>query len=119
MRLLLRRWRDSDRAPFAAMNADPEVMEHFPAMLTREQSDALIDRIEAGFAAHGFGLWALEEAASGEFIGFTGLSVPGFDAPFMPAASTIRGCPRGTRCAGTCCGAPHTGRIRRWPGRPR
>ena len=84
-RLALRRWRDSDRAPFAAMNADPEVMEHFPAALTREESDTMIERIESGFAAHGFGLWAVEVAASGEFIGFTGLSVPGFGAHFTPA----------------------------------
>ena len=84
-RLLLRRWRPADRAPFAAMNADPEVMEHFPAPLTRAESDAMVERIEAGFAAHGFGLWALEVAGTGEFIGFTGLSVPGFDAHFTPA----------------------------------
>jgi RimJ/RimL family protein N-acetyltransferase len=84
-RLTLRRWRDSDRAPFAAMNADPEVMEHFPAALTREESDTMIERIESGFAAHGFGLWAVEVAASGEFVGFTGLSVPGFGAHFTPA----------------------------------
>lgn len=84
-RLALRRWRDSDRAPFAAMNADPEVMEHFPATLTREQSDVMIERIEAAFEARGFGLWAVELAASGEFIGFTGLSVPGFHAHFTPA----------------------------------
>ena len=84
-RLVLRRWRESDRAPFAAMNADPAVMEHFPALMTREQSDVLADRIEAGFAAHGFGLWAVEVAETGEFIGFTGLSVPSFDAHFTPA----------------------------------
>jgi RimJ/RimL family protein N-acetyltransferase len=88
-RLLLRRWRPEDRVPFAAMNADPEVMEHFLAALTRAESDAFVDRIEAGFAEHGFGLWALEVAQpgelSGEFIGFTGLSVPSFQAHFMPA----------------------------------
>ena len=84
-RLLLRRWRSGDRAPFAAMNSDPEVMEHFPARLTRAESDAFVDRIEAGFAEHGFGLWAVEVQATGEFIGFTGLSVPSFDAHFTPA----------------------------------
>jgi RimJ/RimL family protein N-acetyltransferase len=68
-RLLLRRWREEDRAPFAALNADPVVMEHFPALLTREQSDALVDRIEAHFDEHGYGLWALE--ADGAFVGFT------------------------------------------------
>jgi RimJ/RimL family protein N-acetyltransferase len=88
-RLLLRRWRPEDRAPFAAMNADPAVMEHFPARLTPAESDAFIERIESGFAEHGFGLWALEVAESGplegQFIGFTGLSVPRFRAHFTPA----------------------------------
>jgi len=84
-RLILRRWRASDRAPFAALNADPEVMEHFPATMARAQSDAFVDRIEAHFDDRGFGLWAVEVAATGEFIGFTGLSTPRFDAPFMPA----------------------------------
>ncbi|GLY81943.1 GNAT family N-acetyltransferase [Actinoallomurus iriomotensis] len=84
-RLMLRRWRHGDRAPFAAMNADPEVMEHFPATLTPEESDAVIDRIEARFEEHGFGLWALEVAETGQFIGFTGLSVPDFEAHFTPA----------------------------------
>ncbi|MFI0446062.1 GNAT family N-acetyltransferase [Actinomadura sp. 6N118] len=83
-RLTLRGWRDSDRAPFAHMNADPAVMEHFPAPLTRAESDALINRVTAGFDRHGFGLWALEITRTGTFIGFTGLSVPAFDAPFLP-----------------------------------
>ena len=88
-RLLLRRWRPEDRAPFAAMNTDPEVMEHFPARLTRAESDSFVDRIETGFAEHGFGLWALEVCdtgpMNGQFIGFTGLSVPSFQAHFTPA----------------------------------
>lgn len=84
-RLVLRRWRDSDRGPFAALNADPEVMAHFPAMMTRADSDAMVDRIEAHFDQAGFGLWALEIAATGEFIGFTGLSTPRFAAHFLPA----------------------------------
>jgi RimJ/RimL family protein N-acetyltransferase len=84
-RLKLRGWRDDDREPFAAMNADPVVMEHFPAVLTRRQSDELVEKIEAGFEANGFGLWALEVRESGEFIGFAGLSVPGFEAHFTPA----------------------------------
>ena len=66
------------------MNADPEVMEHFPATLTPDESDAMIDRIEARFEEHGFGLWALEVAETGQFIGLTGLSVPGFEAHFTP-----------------------------------
>lgn len=84
-RLLLRRWREADLVPFAAMNADPEVMEHFPAPLSRAESDALVEKIEAGFERHGFGLWALESRADGTFLGFTGLSVPSFEAPFTPA----------------------------------
>ena len=82
-RLVLRRWRDDDREPFAALNADPVVMEHFPAPLSRQESDALVDRIEAGFREHGFGWWAVE--ADGAFLGFTGLSVPSFEADFLPS----------------------------------
>lgn len=84
-RLLLRGWRQTDLHSFARLNADPEVMEHFLHALTQEQSDALVRRIEAEFAERGHGLWALEEHATGRFIGFTGLSVSSFDAPFMPA----------------------------------
>ncbi len=67
------------------MNADPEVMEHFPELLSRRQSDEFVERIEAGFAENGFFLWAVEVRASGEFIGFTGLAAPGFEAHFTPA----------------------------------
>jgi RimJ/RimL family protein N-acetyltransferase len=84
-RLVMRRWREEDRAPFAAMNADPEVMEHFPARLTRAESDGLVDRIEAQFDRLGYSLWALEVRESGEFIGFTGLALQTFEAPFLPA----------------------------------
>lgn len=82
-RLVLRRWRDADREPFAALNADPEVMRYFPSPLTRAQSDALVDAIEAGFEERGFGLWALE--VDGAFAGFVGLAVPAFEASFTPA----------------------------------
>ena len=71
-RLLLRRWRAADREPFARMNRDPAVMEFFPSLLSRAESDALIDRIEAHFVEHGFGLWAAELRGSGEFIGYVG-----------------------------------------------
>ena len=64
-RLVMRRWREEDREPFAAMNADPEVMRYFPAPLDRAASDALADRIEERFREQGFGLWALEVAAPG------------------------------------------------------
>ena len=84
-RLLLRRWRSSDSEPFAALNGDPEVMEHFPAALTRAESDQMIASLEGRFEQNGFGLWAVEVRASGEMIGFVGLNVPSFDAHFMPA----------------------------------
>ncbi|MFB2596295.1 GNAT family N-acetyltransferase [Herbiconiux sp. P17] len=73
-RLLLRRWRDSDFEPFAALTADPEVMRYFPAPLDREASDSLAARADGLFETQGFGLWALELRATGEFIGFTGLA---------------------------------------------
>ncbi len=84
-RLLLRGWRDADRAPFAALNADPVVMEHFPHLLDRAGSDELVDRFDASWRQGGFGQWAIERAADGRFLGFAGLSRPSFDAPFMPA----------------------------------
>lgn len=81
-RLVLRRWRDEDRSPFAEMNSDPAVMRHFPSVLTREESDALVDRITSGFAANGFGLWAVE--IEGRFAGFTGLNRTPFETPMGP-----------------------------------
>jgi ribosomal-protein-alanine N-acetyltransferase len=83
-RLRLREWRDGDLESFAAMNADPEVMRHFPSALTREQSDALVERIRSTFAERGFGWWAAEIRESQAFAGFVGLAVPTFPAPFMP-----------------------------------
>jgi RimJ/RimL family protein N-acetyltransferase len=83
-RLILRRWRESDREPFARMNADPKVMEFFPATLSREESEGLVDRIEAHFAEHGFGCSAAELKETGEFIGFIGLAVPRFESAFTP-----------------------------------
>lgn len=73
-RLLLRAWRESDRAPFAAMNADPRVMEWFPAVSTREESDTFVDRIVARMTQQGFGLWAAQVPGVAEFIGFIGLN---------------------------------------------
>ncbi len=70
-RLLLRTWRAEDRAPFAELCADPVVMEHFPTVLTREEADAWADAVDAHFAEHGYGLWAVE--IDGRFAGFTGL----------------------------------------------
>jgi ribosomal-protein-alanine N-acetyltransferase len=84
-RLILRRWREEDREPFAALNADPLVMEFFPEPLSRAASDELVDRIEADFVRLGFGLWAVEIAGVAEFVGFVGLSEPTFTAHFTPA----------------------------------
>ena len=84
-RLLLRTWRDADLPAFAALNADAEVMRHFPAPLDSEQSAQLLARIRGHFDAHGFGFWALERRDSGELIGVTGLAQVGFTAPFVPA----------------------------------
>jgi RimJ/RimL family protein N-acetyltransferase len=85
-RLSLRRWRESDLEPFAALNADPEVMRWFPAPLDREGSDEFAGRIRANHERLGFGLWAVEVLASARgaagFVGFVGLSVPRFDPPF-------------------------------------
>ena len=84
-RLLLRPWSESDRAPFAAMNADPRVMEHFPSVQTRQQSDAFAERIIAHFAHHGYGLWAVQPHGSADFVGFVGLQHVQFEAHFTPA----------------------------------
>lgn len=84
-RLVLRHWRPEDREPFAAMNADPAVMEYFVERLTRTESDAFVDRIEAHFAEHGTGLWAVAERHTHAFLGFTGLNWTTFEAPFTPA----------------------------------
>lgn len=89
-RLLLRAWRDADREPFSALNADPVVMAHLPAALDRTGSDALLDRFAAQHRDRGYTCWAVEvtdpallaAAPTGSLAGFTGLSVPGFVPPF-------------------------------------
>ena len=75
-RLVLRQWREDDREPFAALNADPLVMEHFPTSLERHQSDAMMNRCVEELQRDGYGLWAVEVRTSGEFIGFVGLAAP-------------------------------------------
>ncbi len=84
-RLLLRRWRASDFAPFADLKDDPEVMRHIREPMTAVESDAFVDRIEEHFEADGFGLWALEVRATGAFEGFAGLARQTFEAPFNPS----------------------------------
>ncbi len=87
-RLILRPLRDEDLAPFVALNADPEVMKHFPAALTRAEAESMMAHMRAALAERGFGWWALEAPGVAPFIGFVGLSVPHFDAPFLPAVET-------------------------------
>ena len=83
-RLILRGWRSSDRTPFAAMNADPRVMEFLPSPLSVEESNRLADRIEEHFERHGFGLCAVETRADGKLAGFVGLNIPSFEVHFTP-----------------------------------
>jgi RimJ/RimL family protein N-acetyltransferase len=83
-RLILRQWQSSDLAPFAAMNGDPEVMEFMPKRLDRAESDAFAARLRNRIEAEGWGFWAIEVPGVAPFIGFTGLSVPGFTAHFTP-----------------------------------
>jgi RimJ/RimL family protein N-acetyltransferase len=84
-RLLLRRWRPADLPPFAALNADPDVMEYLPGTLSSAESAALIERIEAGFEANGYGLWAVELPGEASCIGFVGLAPVDLDVFFAPA----------------------------------
>ncbi len=84
-RLRFRRWKDNDREVFARMNADPAVMEYFPAALSRDESDRLIDRFEQHTEEKGFGIWAVERKEDGAFIGFIGLLEVGFEADFQGA----------------------------------
>lgn len=83
-RLILRKWRDSDVAPFAKLNADPRVMQHFPATLSYKESAQMVKRISTHFDEHGFGLWAAELKEQRQFAGFIGLSIPQFTTDFTP-----------------------------------
>jgi RimJ/RimL family protein N-acetyltransferase len=83
-RLRLRPWREEDFPSFAALNADPEVMEYFPKCLSREESDQSAGRIREGIERRGFGFWAVEVLGVADFIGFTGLSVPPYETHFTP-----------------------------------
>lgn len=80
--VVLRDWTDADFAPFAEMNADPEVMRFFPRTLTEAESRASFERLRTAIARRGWGLWAVE--SRGRFAGLTGLWEPSFVAPFMP-----------------------------------
>ena len=84
-RLRIRSWRDEDIEPHAAMNADPRVMEFFPSVMSREESTAALARARERIAERGFSFWPVEVVGGASFIGMVGLSVPSFEAPFMPA----------------------------------
>ncbi|HYE44512.1 MAG TPA: GNAT family N-acetyltransferase [Caulobacter sp.] len=83
-RLILRSWRVEDLAPWAALNADPEVMRFFPSVLTPEDSEAMLARNQDHIDRHGFGLWAVERREDGAFLGFTGLMMLKPDNPLAP-----------------------------------
>lgn len=83
-RLYLRPWRPEDLPYFAALNADPRVMEHFPKVLTSEESQRQAAAVAAQFHTHGFGAWAVEVPGVADFVGFVGLSIPTFEAHFTP-----------------------------------
>lgn len=84
-RLTLRPWREDDLDALAQLCADPEVMAHFPATLDRAGSAALLGKLMAHQAEHGFTFWALQRREDAAFVGFTGLARVGFAAPFVPA----------------------------------
>src|SRR5271165_6006593 len=83
-RMILRRWQPSDLELFVNLNADPRVMEFFPATLSRSETEAMTSKIEERMRQQGFGLWAAEVKRTNDFIGFIGLNVPGYSLPFSP-----------------------------------
>lgn len=85
-RLRLRQWRPADREPFARLNADPRVMEFFPALLDRIASDAMANRLETQIAERGWGFWAVDVLGGENFIGFVGLHIP---VPAIPCSPCV------------------------------
>lgn len=83
-RLLLRQWREGDKKPFSALNADARVMAYFPSTLTKSESDSVAERCKLLIADRGWGFWAAELKESQRFIGFVGLHVSTDDLPFSP-----------------------------------
>lgn len=83
-RLYLREWIEKDVPALVAMNKDPQVMHYFPSTLTEAETLAMLERIKAGFKNHGFSWFACILKETDECIGFVGLSIPGFQAPFTP-----------------------------------
>ena len=83
-RLGFRQWKESDRTPFIALNADPKVMEFFPDVMSADEVDAMLTRMVDHITKHGFGFYAVDLLATGEFIGFLGLGIPRFELDFGP-----------------------------------
>jgi RimJ/RimL family protein N-acetyltransferase len=83
-RLKLRQWQERDRVPFAALNADPQVMEFFPELLDRSASDAFLERLALLIAERGWGFWAVEFKPTQALIGLVGLHQPLFELPCSP-----------------------------------
>lgn len=83
-RIQLRQWRESDLAPFAKMNADPEVMRYFPSCLSEDQSNALVERFTQDIDKSGWGFWAAERLDNSNFIGFIGINYTVQGLPFAP-----------------------------------
>ena len=86
-RLLLRRWEEGDRAPFAAMNADPVVMRFYPGPYTRQESDEAIDRYLVAFEHVGYSFFAATLRETGEFAGTIGLQQLRDEIPNLPQPS--------------------------------
>ncbi|MBD3670453.1 MAG: GNAT family N-acetyltransferase [Gammaproteobacteria bacterium] len=84
-RLILRQWQELDRAIFAHINADPDVMAYFPTTLSQQESNQLLDRLAHHIAEKGWGLWALEQIDSAHLVGFVGLQEVNDALPFSPA----------------------------------
>ena len=85
--VILRQWRDSDFVPYFEMNTDPEVMRHFPAVLTKQEASASFARLRNEIEKRGWGVWAVE--VDGALAGMTGLWIPRFSAPFMPCTEIL------------------------------
>lgn len=111
-RLQLRQWLPADRTPFAAMNADPKVTEYLPGPLSREDSDALVSRIDAHFDQYGFGFWAVEICNVVPFAGFVGLAVSCFATHFTPCVEIAWRLARSTGVMGMRQKQPSRARFR-------
>ncbi|MGJ8516325.1 GNAT family N-acetyltransferase [Carnimonas bestiolae] len=85
-RLILRQWRDEDYPDFAQLNADPLVTRYFPSVLSVKESYERADKLRSLIASRGWGLWAVELKATGEFIGVIGLHAHNDDSdlPYAP-----------------------------------